>query len=203
MKKIKLLLLVVLSFTLLTNCNAQNYEKLLSDDKVHVRNNIFPKGHFGDYSSSTVSKNNLHSSFSVDSLYRLNSFSLRDSLTQIRGEIEYKTPKIYIMYLSIIDEEKSKDFKTWSVSSNGIKVIKGLVKGEQFLGKWVQYSEETKEEEGSILFVDKMGKGITNAVSEGLNSVMQIAKSRARGYRNINNFATMIYFLGNPDFHNF
>lgn len=51
--------------------------------------------------------------------------------------------------------------------------------------------------------INSITTGITNAVSEGLNSVMQIAKSRARGYRNINNFATMIYFLGNPDFHNF
>lgn len=34
--------------------------------------------------------------------------------------------------------------------------------------------------------------GITNAVSEGLNSVMQLA----RGYRNTENFKAMIYFLG-------
>jgi len=39
--------------------------------------------------------------------------------------------------------------------------------------------------------------GITNAVSEGLNSVMQLARSRARGFRNIDNFCNMIYFLGN------
>ena len=39
--------------------------------------------------------------------------------------------------------------------------------------------------------------GITNAVSEGLNSVMQLARSRARGFRNIQNFCNMIYFLGN------
>lgn len=45
--------------------------------------------------------------------------------------------------------------------------------------------------------------GITNAISEGLNSVMQVARSRARGYRNYTNFSKMIYFLGNPDFHNF
>ncbi len=39
--------------------------------------------------------------------------------------------------------------------------------------------------------------GVTNAVSEGLNSVMQLARSRARGYRNVNNFCAMVYFLGN------
>jgi len=39
--------------------------------------------------------------------------------------------------------------------------------------------------------------GITNAVSEGLNSVMQLARSRARGYRNTQNFCAMVYYLGN------
>ena len=38
--------------------------------------------------------------------------------------------------------------------------------------------------------------GISNAVSEGLNSVMQLARTRARGYRNHDNFIAMIYYLG-------
>ena len=38
--------------------------------------------------------------------------------------------------------------------------------------------------------------GITNAISEGLNSVMQLARSRARGFRNTKNFIAMVYFLG-------
>lgn len=45
---------------------------------------------------------------------------------------------------------------------------------------------------------------ITNAVSEGINSKIQMAKSRARGYASMDNFKTMIYFLGNSfdfDFH--
>jgi transposase len=45
---------------------------------------------------------------------------------------------------------------------------------------------------------------ITNAVSEGINSKIQMAKARARGYANMDNFKTMIYFLGNNfdfDFH--
>ena len=37
----------------------------------------------------------------------------------------------------------------------------------------------------------------TNALAEGLNSLFQLAKSRARGFRNIDNFINMIYFLGN------
>jgi transposase len=37
--------------------------------------------------------------------------------------------------------------------------------------------------------------GITNGLLEGINSKIQLAKRRARGYRNINNYINMIYFL--------
>ena len=36
---------------------------------------------------------------------------------------------------------------------------------------------------------------ITNGILEGINSKIQLAKRRVRGYRNINNFINMIYFL--------
>ena len=45
--------------------------------------------------------------------------------------------------------------------------------------------------------VKSIKTGITNAVAEGINSKIQMAKSRARGFRNMDNFKTMIYFLGN------
>lgn len=45
--------------------------------------------------------------------------------------------------------------------------------------------------------INSITSGITNAISEGLNSIIQIARSRARGYRNIQNFCAMIYFIGN------
>ena len=45
--------------------------------------------------------------------------------------------------------------------------------------------------------VKSMKTGITNAAAEGLNSIIQMAKSRARGFRNIDNFKAMIYCLGN------
>jgi transposase len=35
---------------------------------------------------------------------------------------------------------------------------------------------------------------INNGILEGLNSKIQLAKKRARGYRNIDNFINMIYF---------
>jgi transposase len=36
---------------------------------------------------------------------------------------------------------------------------------------------------------------ISNGILEGINSKIQLAKRRARGYRNVNNFIYMIYFL--------
>ena len=53
--------------------------------------------------------------------------------------------------------------------------------------------------------VDNHFKGIVtaiitktnNAKAEGLNSIIQLARSRARGFRNIQNFKAMVYFLGN------
>lgn len=45
--------------------------------------------------------------------------------------------------------------------------------------------------------------GITNAISEGINSVIQLARTRARGFRNLDNFKAMIYFLGNSEINSF
>jgi hypothetical protein len=45
---------------------------------------------------------------------------------------------------------------------------------------------------GIVHFVESH---ITNGILEGINSKIQLAKRRARSYRNINNFINMIYFL--------
>ncbi|MFV0378392.1 MAG: transposase, partial [Mangrovibacterium sp.] len=39
------------------------------------------------------------------------------------------------------------------------------------------------------------GSKITNGILEGINSKIQLAKRRARGYRNTENFISMIYFI--------
>jgi transposase len=36
---------------------------------------------------------------------------------------------------------------------------------------------------------------MTNGIQEGINKKIQLAKRRARGYRNINNYINMIYLL--------
>lgn len=44
---------------------------------------------------------------------------------------------------------------------------------------------------------------LTNAVLEGINSIIQAVRSRARGYRNVENYITMIYLLAGKLTYNF
>lgn len=74
-----------------------------------------------------------------------------------------------------------------------------------FLATWCNAAEEAKIP--AFMAFAKMVKGhwsgilhfvesrITNGLLEGINSKVQLAKRRARGYRNIDNFINMIYFL--------
>ena len=74
-----------------------------------------------------------------------------------------------------------------------------------FLTDWCDEVEEAKIP--AFMAFAKMVKGhwsgiihfvesrITNGILEGINSKVQLAKRRARGYRNTDNFINMIYFL--------
>jgi len=56
-----------------------------------------------------------------------------------------------------------------------------------------------------IGIVNAMKTKITNAVSEGINSTIQLSKFRARGFRNLDNFISCIYLMNTNlkfDFHN-
>jgi transposase len=74
-----------------------------------------------------------------------------------------------------------------------------------FLGDWCDQVERAKipafqkfantvrsHWSGIVAFVES---NITNAILESINSKIQLAKRRARGYRNASNFINMIYFL--------
>lgn len=77
--------------------------------------------------------------------------------------------------------------------------------GAAFLAYWC----DLVEEEGILAFkkftktlkahwsgiVNYIESQIANGVMEGINSKIQLAKRRARGYRNITNFINMIYFI--------
>ena len=74
-----------------------------------------------------------------------------------------------------------------------------------FLSYWCDLAEEAKilplmNFVKSIKFhwsglMNYVQRKISNGVLEGINSKIQLAKRRARGYRNIDNFINMIYFL--------
>jgi transposase len=76
---------------------------------------------------------------------------------------------------------------------------------EVFLEDWVQQANESKivPMQAFAKTVKRHWKGIlryttsriSNGILEGLNSKIQLAKRRARGFRNINNFIQMIYFV--------
>jgi transposase len=83
--------------------------------------------------------------------------------------------------------------------------IKEPEEAMSFLAFWCDYAETTNLE--PFLKTVKMIKShwtginnytkskINNGILEGINSKVQLAKKRARGYRNINNFINMIYFI--------
>ena len=74
-----------------------------------------------------------------------------------------------------------------------------------FIDDWVKEVEKSnipafmkfsrtvvKNKYGIINFVTNK---INNGILESINSKIQLAKKRARGYRNIDNFINMVYFL--------
>lgn len=85
------------------------------------------------------------------------------------------------IYNSIITKEEAKErIKIWikEVSNTKIKELKKLAKTIGMkLDNILNYFENR----------------ITNATLEGINSIIQLSKSRARGFKNIENFKTIIY----------
>jgi len=88
---------------------------------------------------------------------------------------------------------------------NDLWAMPDKVSAEAFLKQWCEEVESSKipafmkfaktvrsHWTGIIHFVETK---ITNGILEGINSKVQLAKRRARGYRNSDNFINMIYFL--------
>lgn len=83
---------------------------------------------------------------------------------------------------------------------------------EQLLNNWLQNAEESGIKP-ILTFVKTVRNnfkgilksimtGLTNAIAEGINSKIQVAKARARGFRNMDNFRAMIFYIGNDfDYH--
>lgn len=104
--------------------------------------------------------------------------------------LNLKTAKAYIFKLSLQD-----------IYNNSIDKIVAMHKLQKLLG-WAFRSKITpiiglaksikNHWTGIINYFDSK---LTNGVLEGINSLVQAAKSRARGYKNINNLIAMIYLI--------
>lgn len=83
--------------------------------------------------------------------------------------------------------------------------IKDKQEAEGYLAFWCDLVEESKIQPfikasntikahwtGIINYIESR---INNGILEGINSKIQLAKKRARGYRNVKNFINMIYFI--------
>ena len=112
------------------------------------------------------------------------------------------------MSIDTVKAHHQKQFfdKIWIVSKQKI---------EDLLNLWITEVQTSKIKE-MCSFVKSLKKNwagilkamqtnITNAVSEGINSTIQLSKFRARGFRNIDNFINCIYLMNanlKYQFHN-
>jgi len=77
-----------------------------------------------------------------------------------------------------------------------IKYAKELIGREGMLAPVRKAIRTVEKHKPAIL--SRWRSGHSNARLEGLNSLFQAAKARARGYRNTDTFITMIYLIGAP-----
>ncbi|MBD3904806.1 transposase [Chryseobacterium sp. C-2] len=104
----------------------------------------------------------------------------------------------YEMSIDTVKSYHQKQFldNIWEASSGKV---------ESLLQFWMTEVEQSEIKE-MLRFVKSLKKNwdgivnamktkITNAVSEGINSTIQLSKFRVRGFRNLNNFISCIYFM--------
>ena len=95
----------------------------------------------------------------------------------------YRLRQLFLDVFDVSDAEEAKGYLWFwcdQAIEAGIEPFKKFVNSVKF--HW----------SGIVAYFDKK---VTNGVLEGINSKIQLAKRRARGYRNTNNFINMIYFL--------
>nr|WP_269745191.1 transposase [Desulfonatronovibrio magnus] len=84
----------------------------------------------------------------------------------------------------------------YSCNSHFIKHAEKQIEEEPLLKPMQKALDTFKEQRDKI--ARRWASNHTNARLEGLNSLFQSAKSRARGYRNVKTFISMIYMIGAP-----
>jgi len=102
----------------------------------------------------------------------------------------YRLKMMFNDFYSIDDYEESKGFLSYWCDIALDSKIKPL---EQFVG--------TVKSHFNGIMNYKLSR-LTSGVIEGLNSKIQLAKRRARGYKNMGNFINMVYFItGDLKYH--
>lgn len=92
----------------------------------------------------------------------------------------------------------------WNIQSNAVEpTLKQWIKIATKLSLTPLNTFVKTIENHWVGVINSMTSFVTNAFAEGLNSVIQMIKSRARGYRNINSFINMAYLTGNDFKFNF
>ncbi|BAH73439.1 putative transposase (plasmid) [Solidesulfovibrio magneticus RS-1] len=81
-------------------------------------------------------------------------------------------------------------------STNFLNYASELIAGEPLLKPVAKALKTYKKHRDRILF--RWCSWHTNARLEGLNGLFQAVRARARGYRNVTNFITMIYLIAAP-----
>jgi len=109
-----------------------------------------------------------------------------------------KTAKAYQLKLTLQD-----------IYSTASDKIDAMIK----LNKWYQWAVRCRLEpvikfaktikNNWIGIINYFDSRLTNAVLEGINSIVQAVRARARGYRNVQNFINMIYLLAGKLTFNF
>lgn len=154
-----------------------------------------------------------HMNLAVDQVRRAESKSLwREGDATLKG-----TRFLWLYGKENVPEHRAEEFsalQALSLKTGRAWAIKEMLRdlwecrsrkaAETFHARWHAWAVRSRMP--AVLKVAKMVKshlhniltyyahGITNAVSEGLNSAIQTIKKRAGGYRNVENFKTAIYF---------
>ena len=193
----------------LHNCKPQQITDISCD-----MSPAFKKGLANNFSWSNITFDKFH-------VIKL----MNEALDKVRREEQKNDPELkYTRYIWLYNAEKlsiSKTRKLASLRNSNKKTAKAYqlklnlqdiyksannkVDAMIMLEKWYSWAVRCRLEpvkafaktmrnnwSGILNYFDS---NMTNATLEGMNSIVQAARARARGYRNVNNFITIIYLL--------
>ena len=124
---------------------------------------------------------------------------------------ETKTKKLNL--LTKMNLKTAKAYRMKLVLQDIYKTVTGRIEAMNKLQKWYQWAVRCRLQPikefaktlkhnwaGILNYFDSQ---LTNAILEGTNSIIQSARTRAKGYRNVNNFIAIIYLLAGKLTFNF